>query len=540
MPTFPSATTSYLTRIKSALNTGTDFGNGLSGAPANYLRAQDLATALELLQDAFNSSAALTAVTGSTTTLTQGTKASGALTFSGTATDTQTVTIGARTYTFQTTLTNVAGNVLIGADAAASIVNLARAVTAGAGSGSLYAAATTVHPTVTGVATSATVFTATALLAGEAGNAIVSTDTLTNASWGRATLFGGSDGFAVNAMAGQKVTFTGNVTAALAGVTAIVASNTAGVLTFTTTLPAAVAAGDTYTISGAIFDKHIASLREGKAFGEAPPGNMYGSALIARDALVLALQQSGTPASLALTFSGTATDTQTATVGNKVYTFQTTLTNVDGNVLIGANAAASIVNLAAAVNLGSGSGTTYAAAMTANVNCIGEATSATVFTAKARQAGTSGNSIKVAETLTNAAWAGGGTVLAGGVDAGVVTEKVLSWPSMACGTGSTDTVIVCNITNMAIDQFKGQKCTISGASRRIVGNTESTLVLNRALGSAPSAATAISITVPLDDDKHPSMRISSVFPGGQPGENYRLANLLDQVQTAFAAMTNPV
>jgi len=67
-----------------------------------------------------------------------------------------------------------------------------------------------------------------------------------------------------------------------------------------------------------------------------------------------------------LTFAENAANTNTVTIGAKVYTFQTTLTNVDGNVKRGANAAASIVNLVAAINLGTGAGTTYATAMTAN------------------------------------------------------------------------------------------------------------------------------------------------------------------------------
>ena len=67
-----------------------------------------------------------------------------------------------------------------------------------------------------------------------------------------------------------------------------------------------------------------------------------------------------------LTLTGQPADTQTVTIGAKVYTFQTTLTDADGNVKIGANASGTIDNLIAAINLAAGAGTTYAASMTAN------------------------------------------------------------------------------------------------------------------------------------------------------------------------------
>ena len=71
-----------------------------------------------------------------------------------------------------------------------------------------------------------------------------------------------------------------------------------------------------------------------------------------------------------LTLTGNAGNTQTVVIGAKTYTFQTVLTNVDGNVLIGDDASGSIDNLIAAINLAAGSGTTYAAATTAHPNKI--------------------------------------------------------------------------------------------------------------------------------------------------------------------------
>lgn len=117
--------------------------------------------------------------------------ATGTLTAAGNPSDGNTVTIGTRVYTFQTVLTNVAGNVLIGASASDSLDNLIAAITGGAGSGTVYAAATTTHPTVTAVAGIGDTVTVTALTAGTAGNAIATTETSSNLSFGAATLTGG-------------------------------------------------------------------------------------------------------------------------------------------------------------------------------------------------------------------------------------------------------------------------------------------------------------------------------------------------------------
>jgi hypothetical protein len=121
--------------------------------------------------------------------------ATGTLTFSGTVTNNQTVTIGSRTYTFKTALSSgptVANEVLIGADAVASRNNLVAAVNAAAGVGTTYSTGTLVHADVTAVAVSTDAITLTAAVAGVAGNSIVTTDTVTNAAFGAATLTGGT------------------------------------------------------------------------------------------------------------------------------------------------------------------------------------------------------------------------------------------------------------------------------------------------------------------------------------------------------------
>lgn len=124
---------------------------------------------------------------------TAGVVATSTLTSTGVFTDTQTVTINGTVYTSQTTLTNVAGNFLIGANQTASHLNLLRAINAGAGAGSLYAAATVIHPTVTAISSDGTHTIINAKVAGTAGNAFTTTKTQTNASWTSTVMASGVD-----------------------------------------------------------------------------------------------------------------------------------------------------------------------------------------------------------------------------------------------------------------------------------------------------------------------------------------------------------
>lgn len=119
-------------------------------------------------------------------------KAAGTLTLVGTPLNSETVTIGGKVYTFQTVLTNVNGHVLIGATLSASLANLGAAINLGAGAGTTYAAATTLHPTVSALPPIGSALLVYAKVGGVAGNLIATTETLTNGSFGAATLLGGS------------------------------------------------------------------------------------------------------------------------------------------------------------------------------------------------------------------------------------------------------------------------------------------------------------------------------------------------------------
>jgi hypothetical protein len=149
-------------------------------------------------------------------TVAASTVASGTLTLTANAANNETVTVGTKTYTFQTALTNVNGNVLIGASASDSLDNLIAAINLGAGSGTLYAAATTANGLASAAAGAGDTMTVTALKSGTFGNTIATTETMTDGSFGAATLTGGSGGDAVILGAGQ---LPPNLVAAVGAVT---------------------------------------------------------------------------------------------------------------------------------------------------------------------------------------------------------------------------------------------------------------------------------------------------------------------------------
>jgi len=104
--------------------------------------------------------------------------------------------------------------------------------------------------------------------------------------------------FIANTQIGNTILFTGNTTAALAGRTAVVVSNTANACFFATgAIPATPAAGDTYRVIGTFSNPDILALRGARGKGDAPPGNLYGDSRSVTNAFVRIIQQLvGSPA----------------------------------------------------------------------------------------------------------------------------------------------------------------------------------------------------------------------------------------------------
>lgn len=131
-----------------------------------------------------------------------GVAATGTLTSTGTApADGDTVTIGERTYTFKTALSEDSGDavpdeVLIGASAAAALDNLKLAINGGATEGTNYSTGTVAHEEVTAGTNTDTTQAVTSNEEGFGGNSIATTEDSTVLSWGAATLASGAPGTA--------------------------------------------------------------------------------------------------------------------------------------------------------------------------------------------------------------------------------------------------------------------------------------------------------------------------------------------------------
>jgi len=120
-------------------------------------------------------------------------------------------------------------------------------------------------------------------------------------------------------------------------------------------------------------------------------------------------------------------DGDTVTLGSRTYTFQDTLTDVDGNIHIGANLNETLDRLMFATqNSGGVSGTDYAASMTANLDVYCWPWDTNTRLCKAVTAGAAGNSIAVSDVVTadDIIWFGEGTIeyttLQMGADAGTI------------------------------------------------------------------------------------------------------------------------
>jgi phage tail sheath gpL-like len=138
------------------------------------------------------------ALTPATAPSSVSTQATGTLTLTGLPVAAETFVVGATTYTMRAAVGATANEVKIGASAGATGDNIAAAINAGAGSGTLYGSNTVANATVVASSNGAGVVTLTARTAGTAGNSIVLTESLTNATVsGAGTLAG-----AVNATVG--------------------------------------------------------------------------------------------------------------------------------------------------------------------------------------------------------------------------------------------------------------------------------------------------------------------------------------------------
>jgi flagellin len=147
--------------------------------------------------------------------------AAGTLTAAANATAGKTITVGAMTYTYVNALSGAptANEILIGANAATTLQNLAAAINGSSGAGTVYGAPTLANPAADAVATGNTM----ALVAsnpGAVGNTVATTTNDANVTFGGVTLTNGGTGSATLTTALLAQAALTNINAAISAVAA--------------------------------------------------------------------------------------------------------------------------------------------------------------------------------------------------------------------------------------------------------------------------------------------------------------------------------
>jgi flagellin len=402
--------------------------NSLIGVTTGVLSSTGLGLGGAVAATGTLSQAAGTAAIAASDTLT-----GGALTASAAATSTLTITaggtqitnndqaaVGGTTYKFVTALSGAANEVLIGGSDNQALLNLKAAINgASGGAGVAYGIGTVANTNVNAGAQTATTLVVTANVNGlgngsTTGNSVVTTVVgggSGHESWTGGTLAGGTAGSTVT-VGGQTYTFVAALSQTPTANEVISTSEASGL----TNLKAAVngaggtnyssntarntnVTGGTLTATTLLFSANVAGAGGNFISGTASTGS-FGTLDFTGGV------DAGAPPA--------AAGGDTVTVGTQTYTFVTALSSTPtaNEVLVGATEAASLTNLANAVDGGSGAGASYGAPTVANTSASATATpTSVVFTALTK--GTAGNGIATSETGSANTFAtaslGGGT-----------------------------------------------------------------------------------------------------------------------------------
>jgi len=367
------------------------------------------------------------------------------------------VAIGGKTYTFKTALTGgtgLANEVAIGGSTAQALLNLKGAVNAASGgAGVAYGTGTVANVNVNATTATATTLLFVANVNGVGGNAITSTTTnAADISFTAGTLAGGTAGSAVT-VGGQTYTFVAALSHTATANEVISSSEATGL----TNLTAAVngAGGTNYSSN---------TVRNGNVTATGTTATQITFVANVAGAGGNFLSGSATVGSFAtLDFTGgldagappVATGGDTVTVGTQTYTFVTALSSTPtaNEVLVGATEAASLTNLANAVNGGSGAGATYGSPTVKNADASASATATSVvFTALVK--GTTGNGIATAATGSSNTFAA--TSLSGGT-AGSINDL----------SNISDATAALTTINAAIQSVAALRGTIGATVNRL-------------------------------------------------------------------------
>ena len=441
-----SSTSNSLIGVSTGVLSSTGLGLGGAVAATGAL-SQAAGSAAVVASDIFTGGAFVASAAATTTLTANGT---------GPA-DGDQVAIGGKTYTFKTALTGgtgLANEVAIGGSTAQALLNLKAAVNAASGgTGSAYGTGTVANVNVNATTATGTTLLFVANVNGTAGNAITSTTTVAgDESFAAGTLAGGTAGSTVT-VGSQTYTFVAALSHTATANEVISSSEATGL----TNLTAAVnGAGGTNYSGNTVRNTNVTATGT-TATQITFLANVAGAGgnFISGSATV------GTFATL--DFTGgldagappVATGGDTVTVGTQTYTFVTALSSTPtaNEVLVGTSEAASLTNLANAVNGGSGSGATYGSPTVKNTSASAAATSTSVvFTALVK--GTSGNGIATAATGTSNTFAS--TSLTNGT-AGSVNDL----------SNITDATAALTTINTAIQSVAALRGTIGATVNRL-------------------------------------------------------------------------
>jgi len=401
------------------LGDGSATGSSTIGVTTGLLSASDLNLGGAIAATGTLTEAAGSAAIAATDTLTPGgvftesAVATATLTAGAAPVNNDTITLDGQVYTFKTALTGAANEVALGGSETAALTNLASAVNASpGGAGTAYGVGTVANTALKATGSTGTTITLDALVNGVGGNAIAYSSSAANF---------GAAGDLAGGTAGSTVTVGGKTYTAVAALSTtptanefVATSEAVGLTNLALAVNQGTGAGTDYGLGTTQNANVSAGTSSGTAltFTANTPGTA-GNFITG----VSSVGSFGT-----LDFAGGANTGaapiaaagDTVSVGGQQYTFVSALstTPVANQVLVAATEAASLANLANAVNGGTGAGATYSSNTVANTNATAASTPTTVvFTATTK--GLAGNSIATSTTGSGANTFGG-SVLTGG------------------------------------------------------------------------------------------------------------------------------
>lgn len=306
-----------------------------------------------------------------------------------------------------------------------------------------FAPGTSPQPLVTAVVASATTLVLTAATPGTAGNAIATTETLTNGAWGAATLAGG-----------------------------VALASALGTLTFA----ANNANNETVTIGSTVYTYKTTLTGAANEI-------LIGADLTAsRNNLVAAINATGTGGVGTLTFAANAAATETVRVGNYIYTFVAALSSVGApfEVLIGATASDSLDNLIDAINSAAATaGVKYGYNTPPNPLATAAAGAGDTAVITSVATGAAGNEVITLETGAQMSWGAAKTAGATGAGATYGAGTVAN-TQVTAATSSTDKAVVTAITG--------------GAAGNAIATTETGAQMSWGAATLASGANAVAAT----------------------------------------------